>query len=200
MTLSKTVKTILETHIRLIEEEEWDMFFERIQEDYIPSTVNDVARAIEHCGIFPLKKMTFIPEGYYLLSELSTYDIPPNIMRLCYKSFAISDIKSIHIPSSIQEIGESAFESCDFLHTVTMDYGVLYIGDNAFYNCDELESVYLPKSLVSIGHNVFNSCDKLTKISYEGTMSEWKTVRNHEFITEGSYISNVICSDGVIEL
>lgn len=200
MVLRSEVKEIIEKYIKLIEAEEWDLFFGRVQEEWIPQVVGKVAETLESAGIFPLPYMTFIPEGYFILSGISDYDVPKNITRICYKAFYSSDIEKIHIPSNVFDIGQLAFEGCDFLTTFICDEGLEYLSDSAFYACDELLHVILPKSLKVLGHNVFNSCSKLVEINYKGTMSDWKTIRNHEFVNEGSYISKIVCSDGTIDL
>lgn len=198
--MDSTVKLILEKYIKLIDLEEWDYFFEVIQADYIPQTVNKVANVLKDAGIYPIPKMTFIPEGYYMLCSASEITIPNNIERIRYKAFTASDIEQITIPGNVYDIGQYAFEGCDFLRTVVFEDGVKYIEDAVFYACDDLTEVHLPKSLESIGHNVFNSCDNLLEVHYAGTIEDWRKVKRHEFLDEGSYISKVICSDGSIEL
>lgn len=198
--IDSVVKEIIEKYIKLIEQDQWDKFFEIVQEQWIPQIVGKVAETLEKSGIFPLPYMTFIPEGYFILCGISSYTIPSNIQRICYKAFYASDIEEMVVPSNVYDVGQYAFEACDFLTTITFDEGVKYISDGCFYNCDELESVFLPKSIENFGHNMFNSCNKLTQINYAGTVNMWKHIRNHEFINEGSYISRIICSDGTIEL
>ena len=198
--LDITVKEILEKYIKWIDKEDWENFFERIQEDYIPQTVSKVARALEKAGIDPLPELSFIPEGYFLLSSIQEYTTPANIRRICYKAFYASDVQTVHVTGNVYDLGQYVFEGCDFLESVTFDEGVKYISDAVFYSCEELTTVILPKSLEVLGHNVFNGCDKLTEIKYNGTCEEWRKVRNHEFINEGSYISKIICSDDIIIL
>ena len=198
--LDTIVKEILEKYIEWIEKEDWENFFERIQEDYIPQTVAKVARALEIAGIDPLPELSFIPEGYFLLSSIQEYTTPANIRRICYKAFYASDVQTVHVTGNVYDLGQYVFEGCDFLESVTFDEGVKYISDAVFYSCEELTTVILPKSLEVLGHNVFNGCDKLTEIKYNGTCEEWRKVRNHEFINEGSYISKIICSDDIIIL
>ena len=198
--MDANVKEILEKYIVLIEKDEWDEFFETIQNEWIPQTICKVAQTLERSGIFPILYMTFIPEGYFILSGMEEYTTPDNVTRICYKSFYAADIESIHITGNVFDIGQYAFESCDFLTTVIMDEGVKYISDGAFYSCDELTSVILPRSLTDLGHNIFNSCDNLTELTYNGTISEWHKIRNREFINEGSYINKINCLDGTIEL
>lgn len=198
--LESHIKEILEQYINWIETGDWENFFERIQADYIPQTVSKVARALEKAGIDPLPELSFIPEGYFLLSPILEYTTPTHIKRICYKAFYASDVEKVHITGNVFDINQYVFEGCDFLESITFDEGVRYIDDGVFYACAELTRVVLPKSLERLGHNVFNACDKLTEITYRGTSEEWAKVHNHEFVNEGSYISRVICSDNVIEL
>ena len=198
--LDITVKEILEKYIKWIENDDWENFFERIQEDYIPQTIAKVARTLESADVFPLPLLSFIPEGYFLNSPIQAFTTPSNIKRICYKAFYASDVENVHITGNVYDVNQYAFEGCDFLESIIFDEGVKYIDDSVFYACDELIKVVLPKSLESLGHNVFNGCDKLTEITYNGTCDEWRKVRNHEFINEGSYISKIICSDDIIIL
>ena len=197
-TLNFEVKEILEIYIKWIENEEWEKFFERIQEDYIPQTIAEVARTLESADVFPLPLLSFIPEGYFLNSSIKEFITPSNIKRVCYKAFCASDVENVHITGNVYDVNQYAFEWCDLLESIIFDEGVKYIDDAVFYACTKLTKVVLPKSLERLGHNVFNGCDKLTEITYNGTCEEWHKVRNHEFINEGSYISRVSCSDNII--
>lgn len=198
--LDTIVKEILEKYIKWIEKEDWENFFERIQEDYIPQTVAKVARALETAGIDPLPELSFIPEGYFLLSNIREYTTTSNIRRICYKAFYASDVETVHVTGNVFEVDQYAFEGCDFLESIVFDEGVRYISDAVFYSCDELTTVVLPRSLERIGHNVFNACGKLTEITYKGTCDDWRKIHNHEFVDEGSYVSRIICSDDTIIL
>lgn len=198
--LDNTTKEIIERNIKWIEREDWENFFERIQEDYIPQTIAKVARALEKAGIDPLPELSFIPEGYFSLSSIREYTTTPNIRRICYKAFYASDVENVHVTGNVFDVGQYVFESCDFLESITFEEGVRYIGDDVFYSCEELTTVILPKSLEVLGHNVFNDCAKLTEIVYNGTKEDWLKIRNHEFVNEGSYVSKIICYDEIIEL
>ena len=199
-TLNFEVKEILEKYIKWIENEEWEKFFERIQEDYIPQTVAKVARTLEKADINPLPELSFIPEGFFLNSSIQEFTTPAHIKRICYKAFYASDVEHVHITGNVYDVNQYVFEGCDLLDSIIFDEGVKYIDDSVFYACYELTKVVLPKSLERLGHNVFNGCSKLTEITYNGTCEDWRKVRNYEFVDEGSYISKVICSDDTIIL
>lgn len=198
--LDITVKEILEKYIKWIENEDWENLFEQIQEEYTVQTIAKLARTLESVKIFPLSELSFIPEGYFSLSSIHEYTTPSNIKRICFRAFSASDVESVHITGNVYDVNQYAFEGCDFLESITFDEGVRYIEDGVFYSCENLTTVILPKSLELLGHNVFNQCSYLTEINYKGTRDDWYKIHNHEFINEGSYISKVICSDGIIDL
>ena len=199
--MTQAVKKFIENYISLIDKNMFDEFFERAQEEFIPQTVHDIGRMLEDANIHPLKYMTFIPEGYYMISQMTSFVTPKNIVRVCYKAFSSADIETLHVTSNCIELEPDCFEGCYFLEKVTLDEGVKHIGDSAFYACDELTEMSLPAFLVSIGHNVFCECTKLTEIHYQGTKDQWKNIRNYEFINEGGgYISKIHCSDGTLLL
>ena len=73
----------------------------------------------------------------------------------------------IEIPSSITveasnydvtSIGESAFEYCSGLTSVTIPNSVMSIGDYAFFDCSGLTSVTIPNSVTNIGEFAFKGC------------------------------------------
>ena len=62
-------------------------------------------------------------------------------------------------------IGNSAFNRCCSLQSVSMPSGVTSIGRNAFYYCYSLKSVTIPAGVTSIGRNAFNSCYSLQSVT-----------------------------------
>lgn len=98
-------------------------------------------------------------------------------------AFAGSEVRFVHLPSSVRSIGVRAFSNCSQLTSVTLAAGLLNImagafestalerlvlpqglqtiGQRAFANCTQLESVSIPASVVSIDEEAFNGCDPL---------------------------------------
>ena len=56
----------------------------------------------------------------------------------------------------VTSIGDSAFEGCSNLTSITIPKGVTSIGDWAFYGCSNLTSVTIPKGVTSIGRGAFD--------------------------------------------
>lgn len=72
---------------------------------------------------------------------------------------------NVTLPTTVTEIGGSAFEGCTKLTGVTLNEGLTRIGSNAFGGCSSLQNVTLPASLTSLGNGVFNGCAGLTSLA-----------------------------------
>ena len=62
-------------------------------------------------------------------------------------------------------IGQSAFEGCNSLASVTIGNSVESIGEGAFYGCSGLTSVTIPNSVTSIGYGAFYGCRGLSSVT-----------------------------------
>lgn len=70
--------------------------------------------------------------------------------------FTSTEILSVTIPKGVTYIGESAFDSCYYLETLSIPDTVTSIGDSAFMLCEALEHVELSENIISIGDDAFN--------------------------------------------
>ena len=87
-----------------------------------------------------------------------------------------TSLTSVTIPNSVTSIGMSAFSHCSNLTSVTISDGVTSIGEDAFVACSSLTSIAIPVSVKSIGSYAFQGCSNLT-ITYTGTPTEWAAVQ-----------------------
>lgn len=80
------------------------------------------------------------------------------------------DSKEMAIPSTIEgfpvtAIGDSAFEDCNLLRTLSMPESVTSIGNRAFYGCTVLKNLTLSENLTFMGEKAFSYCSSLTKFN-----------------------------------
>jgi hypothetical protein len=107
-------------------------------------------------------------------------------------------ITSITIPSSIQVIGDSAFQYCEALTTVTFaeDSQLSTIEPYAFFYCTSLTSIQLPDSLTELKADVFNSCASLTSVNIPSGV----TVISDSLFAFCSSLSSIILHDAITEI
>ena len=92
--------------------------------------------------------------------------IPNGVTEICDETFALAELESVIIPSSVKRIGDRAFHSCYNLSRVKITKGVTEIGNYAFEYCCSLKSITIPESVTSIGEaSLF--CTGLTNIEVE---------------------------------
>ena len=87
-----------------------------------------------------------------------------------------TDLKTVMIPDSVENIGIGTFSNCTQLANISWSKNLEKIGENAFYNCDNLQIVEIPKSLkdvyatydsIDIPNGVFNGCSNLKTVNFE---------------------------------
>jgi hypothetical protein len=81
---------------------------------------------------------------------------------------------SYAIPNSVTSIGQSAFEFCTSLISVTIPNSVTSIGDNAFYYCTNLTGVYFQGNAPTVATFVFTGATNVTVYYLPGTTG-WGT-------------------------
>ena len=79
---------------------------------------------------------------------------------------------------SVTSIGNSAFEDCSSLTSVTIPNSVTSIGNSAFFSCSSLTSVNIPNSVTSIGVYAFADCSSLTSVTIGNSVT---SIGNYAF-------------------
>lgn len=77
---------------------------------------------------------------------------------------ATMSIRSVIIPSTVEEIGDRAFIQGYGLTSVVIPNGVRRIGREAFRNCYRIEKIELPSTVVEIGKGAFDGCLRLRTV------------------------------------
>ena len=78
--------------------------------------------------------------------------------------FALSNVTSVNIEESVENISGSAFQNCSLLTTINIPLNVKSIGDLAFYNSK------LNKITISSGNNYFSTDERYNLYNKEGTI------------------------------
>ena len=97
----------------------------------------------------------------------SYYDSRDNCNAIIHTSdnTLLFGCKNTVIPSTVTTIGESAFQDCTVLTSITIPNSVTTIGESAFAGCTGLTSITIPNSVTTIGNYAFHSCSGLTSVT-----------------------------------
>ena len=102
-----------------------------------------------------------------------------------FKSFSPrSNVSSVFIPARVRSIGDSAFNRCNALTTVTFAEGsqLKSIERAAFYGTEhaypKFKEIKIPDSVETIGNGAFNYCQNLERITFPSAL---QTLSNGTF-------------------
>jgi hypothetical protein len=107
--------------------------------------------------------VTCIADYAFYETSLTGVTIPTSVTNIGQSAFLFcSSLTSVTIPGSVSVIGDYAFDSCSSLACATIASGVTSIGTGQFADCTSLAGVTIPGSVASIGDSAFNGCTSLT--------------------------------------
>ncbi len=86
-------------------------------------------------------------------------------------SYPCGKSNNYSIPESVTSIGESAFDNCKKLVSITLSNNIKNINDYAFNECIELTKINIPTSVINIGFSAFNGCIKIKEIDLPNTIN-----------------------------
>jgi len=103
--------------------------------------------------------------AFYNLEKVTSAVIPDDVKVIGESAFnKCYALTSVSVPGGV--IGECAFECCRALTSVTLG-NVTEIGLGAFMDCSKLQSITIPESVQSIGIITFSGCEALETIKVE---------------------------------
>lgn len=116
-------------------------------------TYEDLAEGVkDEYGVLYSKDGKRLLEGNL---ELKEYTVRKGTRVICDRAFqgyiddefdflCYSSLTSLSLPSSLQSIGDSAFEECISLTSLTLPSSLQSIGNDAFDYCNSLSTLYIP--------------------------------------------------------
>lgn len=141
-------------------------------------------------------------EAFYCCSNLEWIDLPESLIEIGSKAFGYCfSLSSIYI-ENVKIIEDSAFFYCDNLKEVDTNRFFPHLeilGDSVFEKCSMLKKITLPNSIKQIGNYVFKECGGEYghfKLSFDGTMEEFRKVNLAKNWNTGSTIEKINCTDG----
>lgn len=103
-------------------------------------------------------------------SPVTTITVPEGVTRISGFNNCRT-LTTVHLPSTLKEIGSEAFRGSASLKSLTIPEGVEYIESQAFAESG-LTEIVIPASCTRLGYGVFNSCKQLQTLTIPKTVSQ----------------------------
>jgi len=126
-----------------------------------------------------LRSVTFVSSAYESMTSMgncfygctsltNVYFLPSSLTGLGDSTFeGCTGLETVSLPEGVTSIGKNCFAGCTNLHTIALGNNIARIGENAFENCISLQSVIIPKGLEVLSVNTFNGCTNLYNLYFE---------------------------------
>ena len=147
--------------------------------EYVGSEAFHACHCLENLNFKNLKELGSAAFSDSYITKLSF----PKIEKLGYAAFANSELETIKLNDSLEEIPASCFTHCYNLKSIKLPSNLKVIDSYAF-NTTGLTSIKLPNTLKILGTEVFYDCYYLDYIYYDGPEENFKKIKNHEQILE----------------
>ena len=145
--------------------------------EFNPNITSIPAHMFEDAGFYKAvieipSKVTDIGEAAFKQNSLQEDDgiivvhMGAAVRNIAKEAFYGNSISELALSSTLSTIGESAFQDCKKLTSVTIPEGIKTIDALAFRNCTSLKSVYLPKGMYKIVEK--KDSDKNMRIPFDG--------------------------------
>lgn len=122
-----------------------------------------------------------------------SFSIPEGITSIDIDAFIKCSFRSVKLPSTLERIGEGAFEKCTNLEEIVVPDSCNFIGMCAFDGCSSLKRVVLPKNMTEIRAGAFRNCPSLERLDIpNGVMS-----LDEQLLSGDTSIKEVIIPDTV---
>ena len=129
---------------------------------------------------------------FYGCKKLESIVLPEGLTKLGWNSFSGTGLKEVTVPAAVTEMesaafynsaletatvkskimGNSMFDRCAKLESVTLNENIERIESDAFYQCGALKKIKMPKNLKEIGSYAFSGCTSLQTVIMPTTLLE----------------------------
>ena len=87
--------------------------------------------------------------------KVNHFEFPEGLRRIGNSNFKGSTIKKVVLPSTLEELGDEVFSSCESLEEIVLPDKLKRIPDRAFFLCENLSKMNWPEELEEIGEKAF---------------------------------------------
>lgn len=164
----------------------------------------DGTELIKYCPAGKDETSFVVPEGVTTIwpgcftgSALEHITLPSTLKNLGYSAFSsCNNLLEIVIPEGITSIQQGTFLFCKQLKSITLPSTVSEIQKSAFYHCEALESINIPHGVTSIGQEAFYKCYALKNIVFPETLVSI----DMQAFWECNSLSEIIIPDSVTKM
>lgn len=175
--MKKIISKFIKAHENLIDNDEWEKIYKDANDYEFYMYVGELTQILLESSVDPLDYLDYIPEHYLWRTDIEEFQIPNNIIR----------------------IDKSAFFNCLKLASIIIPNSVMIIGYGAFHACTSLENVVIGSGVKTIEDFAFGNCYKLSKITYNGTKSQWNHIKKGKDWDSNVGDYTIHCTDGDIK-
>ena len=139
-------------------------------------------------------EQTFEDAAFQNFTVLETLTIRKNVKTLSTRLFELdSKLTTVTLPSTIENIGDYAFNKCFALSNVELSNGLISIGKFSLSNMN-LKSITIPSTVTSIGNYAFYNNSNLTTIDDNSGLSTCSMVSSNTTINNKKNNTSLTCS------
>lgn len=176
--MTRQLKVFLKQNLDLIDDNNYDTLY-NLYAEQVPelSDISKLTEALWSCDIHPEFLIDTLPAGFLAGSSISEFIIPTNIEAIDY----------------------SAFDSCSLTNIVVPD-GVKYIRSSAFGYCENLTSVSLPSTLIAIAGDMFEGSKNLNHLIFRGTAEQFHRIKGTKLVNsyDNNTLKSCLCKDSLV--
>lgn len=129
-------------------------------------SADDKTCVVSESAGYPYSGDVVIPES--VTSKEGTF----TVVGFAESAFSYSNVESVTMPGTIQDIGTNTFFYSKKLKKVVLPETLTEIGDNVFYLCTSLTDINIPATVTRIGDFAFEECTSLTNVTLPEGLTE----------------------------
>ena len=169
---------------------------------HILHATGKVTEFILNAGINPLMYMDYVPYRYLARTDIQKITIPSHIESVgesAFRNCVNLEEVSFEEGSILLSIEDAAFWRCESIKRLHIPKSVQRIGQNAFYYCKSLQEVHIPQNIEALRVDTFEDCASLMDIYFDGTVSKWYDIPKYAGWDRKTPKYTVHCIDGDIK-